>query len=85
MGTYDKLLNTILSGISDNNINFLKLKNLLLKLGFNVRVKGDHFIFFKDEIAEIINIQPTKNNKAKSYQIKQIRNLILKYKLTLSI
>lgn len=29
---------------------------------------------------EIINIQPVKG-KAKPYQIKQIRNLIIKYKL----
>ena len=36
------------------------------------------YIFTKDNIEEIINIQP-KNNKAKGYQVKQIRNLIVKY------
>ncbi len=34
------------------------------------------------EIEEIINIQPQSNNKAKPYQVKQVRNLILKYKLS---
>ena len=37
-------------------------------------------IFTKDEIEEIINIQPI-GSKAKAYQVKQVRNLILKYKL----
>ncbi len=41
---------------------------------------SDHFIYTKAGVAEIINIQPL-GNKAKPYQVKQIRNLILKYKL----
>ena len=49
-------------------------------MGFRCRIKGDHFIYYKDGIDEIINIQ-LKGNKAKPYQVKQIRNLILKYKL----
>ena len=43
-------------------------------------VKGDHFIYYKNGIDEIINIQP-EGNKAKAYQVKQIRNIILKYRL----
>ena len=74
MGKYDKLLSKILKGTSDANIDFSQLCKLLLKLGFNQRIKGDHFIFTQD------NIQPL-NSKAKAYQIKQIRNLIIKYKL----
>jgi hypothetical protein len=49
-------------------------------LGFEVRIKGDHFIYTKHEVAEIINIQPI-GNKAKACPVKQVRNLILKYKL----
>lgn len=49
-------------------------------LGFVCRVKGDHFIYTMDGIDEIINIQP-KANKAKPYQVKQVRELILKYHL----
>lgn len=80
MGKYEKLLTKILRGTSDNNIDFNSLCQLLIKLGFNERVKGDHFIFFKEGVEEIINIQPT-NSKAKTYQVRQIRNLIIKYKL----
>lgn len=80
MGKYAKLLQKILSGASDNNIKFSELCQLLDKLGFVQRVKGDHYIFTREDIEEIINIQP-KNNKAKAYQIKQIRNIIIKYRL----
>ncbi len=80
MGKYEKLLQRILSGTSDNNIKFSELCQLLKKLGFSERIKGDHYIFTKNNVEEIINIQP-KNSKAKSYQVKQIRNLIVKYRL----
>jgi len=49
-------------------------------LGFEVRVKGDHFIYTKQNVIEIVNLQPL-DNKAKAYQVKQVRMLILKYKL----
>lgn len=80
MGKYEKLLQRILLGTSDNNIKFIELCQLLKKLGFVERIKGDHYIFTKNNVEEIINIQP-KNNKAKGYQVKQIRNLIVKYRL----
>ena len=80
MGKYEKLLQRILAGTSDNNIKFSELCQLLKKLKFEQRVRGDHYIFTKDNIEEIINIQP-KGSKAKGYQVKQIRNLIVKYRL----
>lgn len=67
-------------GNSDNNILFSKLRKLLKTLNFKERIKGDHHIFYKNNISEIINIQPI-GNKAKAYQVKQIRNIILKYNL----
>ena len=80
MGKLENILVAILRGSSDNNITFSDLRFTLESLGFEVRIKGDHFIHTKPCIAEIINIQPT-GNKAKAYQVKQVRNLILKYKL----
>jgi predicted RNA binding protein YcfA (HicA-like mRNA interferase family) len=76
-----KIIEKILTGISDKNIRFDELRKVLLNLGFEERVKGDHYIFTKNGVIEIINIQPLKDGKAKSYQVKQIRNIILKYKL----
>jgi len=80
MGSYEKLLMKILSGTSDANISFFDTCNLLKKFGFEERIKGDHHIFTKDSVEEILNLQP-KGSKTKPYQIKQIRNIITHYKL----
>lgn len=72
--TYD----IIMSGNSDNNIRFTELRNMLESLNFGYRVKGDHFIYYRNDIPEIINIQP-KGSKAKGYEVKQIRLLFKKY------
>ena len=53
---------------------------MLLSFGFAERIRGSHHIFSRGDIIEIINLQP-KQGKAKSYQVKQVRQLILKYKL----
>ena len=82
MGRYEKILARVLRGASDADISFKELCNLLLKFGFNERVRGDHHIFTKYRIEEILNLQP-KESKAKPYQVKQVRNLILQYKLKL--
>ena len=76
-----KTLEKVLSGLADKNIRFQDLKNLLNGLGFSVRIKGDHHIFYKDGVEEIINLQPLRGGKAKAYQVKQVRGIILKYKM----
>lgn len=76
----DKLLTKLLSGTSDANIQFDGLCQLLTNLGFDERIKGSHHIYTKEGIEEILNLQP-KGTKAKSYQVKQVRTIILKYKL----
>ncbi len=72
--------NDVMSGIRDNNIRFSDVKKLLEYFGFRCRIKGDHYIFTKDEISEIINLQPL-NDKCKKYQVKQLRMIIEKYDL----
>ena len=81
MSQFEKILLAILSGTRDSNIQFSDLQAVLTRLGFQCRVRGDHFIYTRDGVEEIINIQPTGNNKAKPYQVKQVRNLILHYRL----
>ena len=80
MAKVDKIEILLLSGKSDANINFADLCFLLYKFGFDERIKGSHHIYTKDGVEEILNIQPI-GSKAKAYQVKQVRNLILKYKL----
>ena len=80
MAKAEKVLWVVLGGRSDANISFSDLCFLLEKLGFLKRIRGDHHIFFRDGIMEILNLQP-KSGKAKPYQVKQVRNLILENKL----
>lgn len=76
----EKVLRQILRGTSDANISFAGLCQLLKEMGFEQRIHGDHHIFTKEGIVEILNLQP-KGSKAKVYQVKQVRSVILKYKL----
>jgi len=80
MGKYNKLFTNILSGKSDQSIRFTELTHLLSAIGFNERIKGSHHIFYRNDIEEILNLQP-KGSEAKAYQVRQVRNLILKYQL----
>ncbi len=80
MGKHEKLLGKILYGVSDTNISFSGMRSLLKYLGFDERIKGSHHIFTKDNVVEILNLQ-SKGTKAKPYQVKQVRNVILKYRL----
>ena len=57
-----------------------RMCQLIRKLGFEERIKGSHHIFTKEGVEEILNVQP-KGTKAKPYQVKQVRIVILKYKL----
>lgn len=74
------MLERILLGTADANIPFDALCVLLQKLGFQMRVRGSHHIFFAQGIEEILNVQP-RGSSAKPYQVRQVRKMILKYKL----
>jgi len=80
MGKLEKLKERILSGTSDANIDFKSLCKIITRLGFRERIRGDHHVFSRPGIDEILNLQPMKS-KAKPYQVKQTRNLIIKYRL----
>lgn len=80
MGKYDKLLLQILRGLSDTNIGFDELCSLLTQLEFEMRVRGSHHVFTRIGVFEQINLQ-RDGAKAKPYQVKQVRTVIIKYKL----
>ncbi|MBN1904028.1 MAG: type II toxin-antitoxin system HicA family toxin [Deltaproteobacteria bacterium] len=80
MGKYEKLYEHILMRRSDANVPFDSLCFLLKKLGFDERIKGDHHIFTRDDVEEILNMQPM-GDKGKPYQVKQVRDIILKYQI----
>ena len=80
MSKEEKVLLQVLRGTSDANIAFGDLRLLLHHLGFDERIRGSHHIFTQSGIQEIMNLQP-HGGKAKAYQVKQVRNVILRYRL----
>ncbi|MEX0641848.1 MAG: type II toxin-antitoxin system HicA family toxin [Pirellulales bacterium] len=80
MAGRNKVLEAVLSGTSDANIRFGDLCGLLVRFGFTERIRGSHHIFTRSDIEEILNLQPNRG-KAKPYQVKQVRRVILKYRL----
>lgn len=80
MSKYDKLLFQILRGTSDANVPFNDLRQMLTSMGFEERIRGSHHMFRRSGIVEKINLQ-REGNKAKVYQVRQVRAVILKYKL----
>lgn len=81
MGKLENIFGQLMRGNADQNIDFDDLVFLLENLGFERRIKGSHHIFSKKGVEEIINLQPT-GGKAKPYQVKQVRCIVLKYRLS---
>jgi predicted RNA binding protein YcfA (HicA-like mRNA interferase family) len=77
----ETVLLRVLKGAADANIRFRDLETLLIALGFSERIKGSHHIFTRPDVAEILNLQPV-GSLAKAYQVKQVRKVIVQYKLT---
>jgi hypothetical protein len=75
-----KTLDKVPRGNADANIRFGDLCALLRHLGFAERIRGDHHIFTRDGVAEILNLQP-RGAKAKAYQVKQVRTMSTTYGL----
>ena len=80
MSKHQKLIQQILSGRADANIRFDELRALLIHLGFSERTRGSHRNFRRVGLEEKLNLQ-CDGSKAKAYQVKQVRAVILKYQL----
>jgi len=77
-----KIYNTVLNGNSDANIRFSDFKNLVHALGFIFKgQKGSHAGYYHPLVHARISIQPTKDGKAKPYQVKQLRDIIKRHNL----
>ena len=58
------------------NIRFNRMCNYVETFGFILdRIKGSHHIYMR-EGTERLNLQPDKNMKTKTYQVKQFLSLI---------
>jgi hypothetical protein len=80
MASPEKTRWRVLQGTSDASISFADLRSMLLHLGFQERIRGSHPIFSRQGVEEILNLQP-KGAQAKPYQVKQVRKVLLRYRM----
>ena len=80
MSRHSQLQQKILGGRSDANIRFDDLLSLLRNPGFAEPTRGSHHVFRKEGVEERINLQ-RDGNDAKRYQVRQVRQVILRYGL----
>jgi len=72
MNKAEKLFDKLIAARSDANFAFDDLCTLLVKLGYTARkTKGSHIISQRGP--SFLNLQPTTGGKAKSYQVRQVR------------
>jgi hypothetical protein len=76
----EKTLDKLRRGNSDANVRFEELCDLLEAKGFRLRVSGSHHIFTRAGVIERINIQ-REGSSAKPYQVRQVRKILVQYKL----
>ena len=76
----ETLLARILRGQSDANIRFDDLRKLLIDLGFEERLRGSHHVFVRPGVEQLVNLQ-RDGSKAKPYQVRQVRSVILRHRL----
>ena len=81
MSRVEKTLDRVLRGTADANVGFADLCALLRHLGFDERVRGSHHIFSRSDVLEILNLQP-RGSQAKPYQVKQVRGVLVSYRLS---
>jgi predicted RNA binding protein YcfA (HicA-like mRNA interferase family) len=82
MGGLERTLDRVRQAQSDSNIRFEELRALLQALGFSERTRGSHHIFSAPGVDELVNLQ-RDGDKAKAYQVRQVRRVIVKYNLRL--
>jgi predicted RNA binding protein YcfA (HicA-like mRNA interferase family) len=80
MGKHEKVMDKVIRGASDANISFDDLRGLLIHLGFEERIRGSHHLYRREGVGEKINLQ-REGNKAKPYQVRQVRAIILEHHL----
>ena len=82
MAKRDKLKAKLLAIGQEKNFRLDDLCALLQQLGFSERSgKGSHRIFYREGIEEIIDLQTTRDGKAKPYQVRQVRQIVKGYNL----
>jgi hypothetical protein len=50
-------------------------------MGFSERIVGSHHVFAREDVPERLNLQPTREGTLKRYQVRQLRELLVRYGL----
>ena len=82
MEKWDKFRARLIGGQSDANIEFADLIGYVKRVGFEERINGSHHVLYREGLEEIFNLPPLPNGKAKIYQARQARSVVVGYLLT---
>jgi predicted RNA binding protein YcfA (HicA-like mRNA interferase family) len=74
-----KTRSALLDSNKDYGHRFAEVVNFLQANGWILRVKGAHHIFKRPGLPVLINLQPESNGKAKAYQVRQIRRVLVQF------
>jgi predicted RNA binding protein YcfA (HicA-like mRNA interferase family) len=75
MSKREKLLSRIKN--SQKNIRFDAFCTLMTWFGFAlIRVRGSHHLYQHPDLDEVMNVQPTKDNLAKAYQVREFLGVV---------
>jgi len=77
----DKTKTALLDSAKDYGHRFTDVVNFLEANGWKQRIKGSHHIFTRSGVPILLNLQSEKNGKAKAYQMRQVRQVLEKFKL----
>ena len=80
MNRHQRLLNRILDGRHLANIRFDDVRALLIRMGFEERIRGSHHTYRMAGVVEKVTLQSIGSD-AKPYQLRQLRRTLLKYDL----
>lgn len=80
MGRHEKLLAQIFGARADANVDFDALRALLRHLGFEERTRGSHHVFRRAGVEALLNLQ-RDGDKAKVYQVRQVRAVLVQHGL----
>jgi predicted RNA binding protein YcfA (HicA-like mRNA interferase family) len=71
----------LLDARRDYGHRFADVVGFLRATGWAERTKGSHRIFARPGIPVLLNLQPERDGKAKAYQNRQLRQVLLRFGL----
>ncbi|MYD55101.1 MAG: type II toxin-antitoxin system HicA family toxin [Chloroflexi bacterium] len=80
MNRHQRLLNRILDGRNLANIRFADVPALLVRMGFEERIRGSHHSYRMAGVVDKVNLQPIGPD-AKPYQLRELRKTLLSHDL----